>query len=92
MPPAVVVWALHSQVEPFGGREGSEVMSEVRANPGARHQIPAWTDDTMAALLDRLWAPDPADRPTFAEARHAIGAHFCTADLGGSPEEAYLTV
>ena len=85
----MVVWAIYAQVEPFAGLSGDEVMDAIRADPTARHEIPAWTDAVARGVIEQCWAADGGDRPPFERISEVLRGWFCGDELGGTPAEVY---
>ena len=86
----MVVWVIYSQVEPYVGVGGNEVMAAIRADPTARHDIPTWTDKVAAGVITQCWAVEAADRPSFEDIRKVLSGWFTGGEVGGAAEDVYL--
>ena len=86
----VVVWVIYAQVEPFAGMGGNEVMSAIKADPFARHEIPVWTDAVARGVIEQCWEADGGDRPGFGEVCTVLRGWYCGGEMGGSPQEVFL--
>ena len=72
-----------------GHRCGDEVMAAIRADPFARHEIPAWTDPVARGLIEQCWEADGRARPPFEHVRDVLTGWFCGAEVGGDRDDVY---
>lgn len=86
----VVVWVIYTQVEPFAGLSGSEVVLAIKSDPLARHDIPDWVDRVARSEIERCWAPLGTGRPIFAEVSVVLRDQYCGDEVGGTQEEVYF--
>jgi hypothetical protein len=63
-PPAVVLWELFTQKEPWADFSSVQVVGQVGFG-GARLPIPEAVPPPIAGLIERCWADDPVARPEF---------------------------
>ena len=87
----VVAWAIYAQVEPFAGVSGDEVLSLIRSDPYARHEIPAWTDAVARGAINQCWEAEGTARPSFADLSETLGDRYCGSEIGGEAAEVYLS-
>ena len=85
----MVTWVIYSQVEPFAGVSGDDVIATIRADPRARHEVPAWTDAVAARVIERCWAANGSQRPSFPQVENELGAHYCGNEVGGEAVDVY---
>ena len=69
---------------------GDEVVAAIKSDPMARHDIPGWIDNVARGVIERSWAPDGADRPSFVEIAHILRNQYCGDEVGGAKEEVYF--
>ena len=62
----VMLWEMLTHGIPFEGRDPVQIIYAV-AMKGERPVIPEGTPSALETLIERCWAQDPTDRPTFAE-------------------------
>ena len=62
----VMLWEMLTRGIPFEGRDPVQIIYAV-AMKGERPTIPEGTPSALEALIERCWAQDPKDRPTFSE-------------------------
>lgn len=85
----VVVWVIYSRAEPFAGVHGDAVVAMIKADPTARHEIPAQTDPVAAGVIERCWAAEGDARPTFEAVSNELCLRYCSADVGGASADVY---
>ena len=81
---------VYTQVEPFAEVSGDDVIAAIKADPLARHDIPEWVAGTARGVIERCWAPEAAERPSFAEVVQTLTGWYCGDEMGGEAADVYL--
>ena len=84
------MWVIYAQVEPFARQSGDEVMSVIKSDPFARHEIPGWTDAVARGVIEQCWEADGGDRPAFGAVFEVLRGWFCGDEVGGVAADLYL--
>lgn len=61
----IVMWEMVARREPYQGQKGVQVA--FAAAEGMRPEVPATCPENYAGLMQRCWANDPEERPSFKE-------------------------
>jgi serine/threonine protein kinase len=83
----IVLWELVSKGVPWKGMTHAEIIRAV-AIEHKRPVIPKWAPPELADLINRCWAQDPEERPTFDYIYHAFRS--CAVLFAGTDEDLYL--
>ncbi|KAG4197158.1 hypothetical protein ERO13_A05G005800v2 [Gossypium hirsutum] len=62
----IVMWELLTGEEPYADIHCASIIGGI-VNNTLRPKIPSWCDPEWKALMERCWASDPTDRPSFSE-------------------------
>ena len=77
---AVVMWEMLTGEEPYANMHAGSVIGGIISN-SLRPPVPGWCDPAWKALMQRCWAAEAADRPTFSEVVKELQA--MQAEMGG---------
>ncbi|XP_059636264.1 uncharacterized protein LOC132278488 [Cornus florida] len=62
----IVMWELLTGEEPYADMHCASIIGGI-VNNTLRPQIPTWCDPEWKSLMERSWASDPTQRPSFSE-------------------------
>ncbi|WRX34208.1 PB1 domain - like 10 [Theobroma cacao] len=62
----IVMWELLTGEEPYADMHCASIIGGI-VNNTLRPKIPSWCDPEWKALMEKCWASDPAERPSFSE-------------------------
>ncbi|XP_039024261.1 uncharacterized protein LOC120157071 [Hibiscus syriacus] len=62
----IVMWELLTGEEPYADIHCASIIGGI-VNNTLRPKIPSWCDPEWKALMEKCWAYDPAERPSFSE-------------------------
>ncbi|KAL5773117.1 hypothetical protein ACOSQ2_013041 [Xanthoceras sorbifolium] len=62
----IVMWEVLTGDEPYADMHCASIIGGI-VNNTLRPQIPTWCDPEWKSLMERCWASDPAERPSFSE-------------------------
>ncbi|TXG61012.1 hypothetical protein EZV62_012375 [Acer yangbiense] len=63
---AIVMWELLTGEEPYADMHCASIIGGI-VNNTLRPQSPTWCDPEWKSLMERCWASDPSERPSFSE-------------------------
>ncbi|OMO91503.1 Phox/Bem1p [Corchorus capsularis] len=62
----IVMWELLTGEEPYADMHCASIIGGI-VNNTLRPKIPSWCDPEWKGLMEKCWASDPAERPSFSE-------------------------
>ncbi|GKV02546.1 hypothetical protein SLEP1_g14978 [Rubroshorea leprosula] len=62
----IVMWELLTGEEPYADMHCASIIGGI-VNNTLRPKIPSWCDPEWKALMEKCWASDPSERPSFSE-------------------------
>ncbi|XVF34254.1 hypothetical protein REPUB_Repub18cG0043600 [Reevesia pubescens] len=62
----IVMWELLTGEEPYADMHCASIIGGI-VNKTLRPKIPSWCDPEWKALMEKCWASDPTERPSFSE-------------------------
>ncbi|XP_022732489.1 uncharacterized protein LOC111286662 [Durio zibethinus] len=62
----IVMWELLTGEEPYADMHCASIIGGI-VNNTLRPKTPSWCDPEWKALMEKCWASDPAERPSFSE-------------------------
>ncbi|GLT36074.1 hypothetical protein SLA2020_104790 [Shorea laevis] len=62
----IVMWELLTGEEPYADMHCASIIGGI-VNNTLRPKIPSWCDPEWKALVEKCWASDPSERPSFSE-------------------------
>ncbi|XVE98732.1 hypothetical protein REPUB_Repub03eG0133600 [Reevesia pubescens] len=62
----IVMWEVLTGEEPYADMHCASIIGGI-VNNSLRPKIPSWCDPEWKALMEKCWASDPAERPSFSE-------------------------
>ncbi|KAI5065962.1 hypothetical protein GOP47_0018586 [Adiantum capillus-veneris] len=62
----IVMWELLTNEEPYANMHYGAIIGGI-VNNTLRPPVPSWCDPAWKSLMEKCWAADPGDRPTFLE-------------------------
>ncbi|XP_022755398.1 uncharacterized protein LOC111303416 [Durio zibethinus] len=62
----IVMWELLTGEEPYADMHCASIIGGI-VNNTLRPKIPSWCDPEWKTLMEKCWASDPAERPSFSE-------------------------
>ncbi|KAI5076157.1 hypothetical protein GOP47_0008222 [Adiantum capillus-veneris] len=69
----IVMWELLTGEEPYANMHYGAIIGGI-VNNTLRPTVPRWCDAAWRSLMEKCWAADPGDRPTFLEIARALRA------------------
>lgn len=69
----IVMWELLTGEEPYANMHYGAIIGGI-VNNTLRPTVPRWCDAAWKALMEKCWAADPGDRPTFLEIARSLRA------------------
>lgn len=69
----IVMWELLTGEEPYANMHYGAIIGGI-VNNTLRPTVPRWCDPAWKSLMEKCWAADPGDRPTFLEIARTLRA------------------
>ncbi|KAH7434088.1 hypothetical protein KP509_07G100500 [Ceratopteris richardii] len=85
----IVMWELLTGEEPYANMHYGAIIGGI-VNNTLRPTVPRWCDPAWKSLMEKCWAADPNERPTFLEITRALRAMEASLASKGSSQPRIL--
>lgn len=85
----IVMWELLTGEEPYANMHYGAIIGGI-VNNTLRPTVPRWCDAAWKSLMEKCWAADPGDRPTFLEIARTLRAMEASLAAAKGPGQARI--